>query len=61
EKIKKDIEKRPEISDLQETNLRFIVSYLRNNLSADMLSAEKKEDKNDYKLVCREIKKLFLE
>lgn len=56
EKIKKDIEDRPKITDLEEVNLRFIVSYLRNSIPADMLFAEKKEDKNDYKLICREIK-----
>lgn len=61
EKIKKDIKKRPETFDLEEVNLRFIISYLRNSISADMLLAQEKVDKNDYKLICREIKKLFLE
>ena len=55
EKIKKDLNRKLEMGGLEEINLRFIISYLRSSILANMFFTE--EDKNNYKLICREIKK----
>lgn len=59
ERIKEDIKNGPQILDLKGANTCFVVSYFRNNIPADILLAVEKKDKNDYKLICRKIKKLF--
>ena len=59
EKISEDLKGKPDISNLEETNLRFIISYFRNSICANMFLAKEKEDTNDYKLICRELKSFF--
>lgn len=58
EMIKEDIKKsNPPVS--HDDNVRFVVSYYKNSVSSDILLATEKEDKNDYKLVCQQIKRLY--
>lgn len=58
EMIKEDLKKGPGPL-LQEDNVRFAVSYYKNSIFADILLATEKDDKNDYSLICQQIKKLY--
>lgn len=55
----KECVKKPIFPASHEDDVRFIVSYYKNSISADILLAPKKDDKNDYKLICQQIKKLY--
>jgi capsule polysaccharide modification protein KpsS len=59
ERIREDLKRKPDISSLKEINLRFIASYLRNTICANIFLAQEKKDTNDYELICREIRDFF--
>ncbi len=60
-KIKEDLKQEIKTSNLPEINLRFLISYLRNSAPANIFLASQKEDKNDYQMICQEIKKWLYE
>ncbi|MEK7663916.1 MAG: hypothetical protein AAB340_00490 [Patescibacteria group bacterium] len=45
--------------NLEEINMRFIISYLRNSILADILYAKDPNDKNNYQFICKEIKRFL--
>lgn len=51
ERIEKDIRTPPQMSDLQDINLRFGVSYIRNTVPGEIGAASAFEDKNNYKAI----------
>lgn len=59
QRIKEDLKTGIKTSSLEEINMRFIISYLRSSFLANIFYAQEKEDKNDYEMICREIKKWF--
>jgi len=61
QKIQRHLNARLAISNLEETNLRFIVSYFKNTIAGDVAAACNKKDTNDYKLIYKEIKRIFLD
>ncbi|MFH1968263.1 MAG: hypothetical protein ABIJ84_02660 [bacterium] len=61
EKIEKDLAKRPDTNDLENINSRFIISYFKNTIEGSILSASIGEDKNDYELIYKNIKKIILD
>jgi hypothetical protein len=60
QKIQMDLNKKPAIKNLEEINLRFILSYFKNTIAGDMAAASDKNDTNDYKAIYKEIKRIFL-
>ena len=74
EKIRKGLGAKMETPDLEVINLRFIISYLRGTIPADILEAadgqsgqaglarvsSQKEDKNNYELICSKVKSRVL-
>lgn len=58
-KIQKDLINRPDISNLEEDNNRFIVSYFRNTIEGSMASASADKDKNNYKSIYQDLKTLL--
>jgi hypothetical protein len=59
-RLKNDLNKNQDLSNLQEINMRFIISYLRNSALANILFASEKEDKNDYQQIFKNIKKQII-
>jgi len=60
EKIKEDLNRDFSIKNLQDTNIKFVVSYYRNTIPGEIISASNKNDTNDYDMIYREIKRIFL-
>ena len=58
-KIEDDIKNGKKISEaeLHDINVRFISSYVSNNIKADPCLASEGIDANDYALICQEIRK----
>ena len=57
DKIKEDLKNSIEHNHLEDDNMRFIISYARSSIPANILNASQQEDKNDYKMICLKIKK----
>lgn len=60
-KLRKDLNQKTDTEDLKELNMHFIISYLRSSILANIFEASQREDKNDYKIIYKEIKKWVLE
>ncbi len=58
EKIREDLAK-PIIKDLENINIRFIISYFRNTIEGDINEDLKQNDANNYKAIYHGIKKTF--
>jgi len=61
DKIREGLEKNMENDHLEDNNTRFIISYLRSSIMADIFQASQKEDKNDYEMIFSKVKKWVLE
>lgn len=61
EKIQRDSMDKPTIQNLEDINIRFIVSYFINTIAGDIATACSKNDTNDYKSIYKEIKRIFLD
>ncbi len=59
ERIKIDLENPPILNNLKQVNRRFIISYFKNTIKADVFTAYTKNDFNDYELIYRDIKRLI--
>lgn len=59
QRIQKDLIENSVIDDLENINVRFIVSYLRNIIVGDIAAASSKNDINDYKAIYEDIVKIF--
>lgn len=57
--IEKDLINNPKIENLQDVNIRFVISYYRNTIVGDIGLVITNEDKNNYKLIYQCLKKLF--
>jgi len=57
-KIKEDQKTKPENLNLENDNIRFIVSYVRNNIAGNIFIGDGTNDKNDYKLICRSLREM---
>lgn len=60
ERIKQDLIKTPNLDNLDEINIKFIISYYRNTIPGDILAASSKDDSNNYKAIYEDIKKMFI-
>lgn len=58
--IEEDLNKRTDLSCLEDINLRFVTSYLRNTIVGSVISGTRKNDKNDYSKICRDLKEIFI-
>jgi len=56
EKIKQDLKINQKIEDLGQQNERFIVSYLRNGIEANIFTASVGKDENNYKKIYQDLK-----
>jgi len=59
EKINNDLANAPSLDNLEGINSRFIISYARNAISGNILSASAATDKNNYGLIYEEILKML--
>jgi len=59
QKIKDDLNNRPNIGNLEDLNLRFLVSCFSNTFSGELLFDSEKNDPNDYKEIYNSLKKIF--
>lgn len=59
--IQTDMDRRPDTSNLDSINLRFITSYLRNTLSGSIFSAASDSDINDYPRLYKELGNMIKE
>jgi len=57
-KIQKDLINKPDISNLEDINNRFVVSYFRNTIDGDIASASQEKDTNNYQLIFQDLKKI---
>ena len=57
-RIQEDLISKPNISNLEDINIRFIVSYFRNTIDGDIASASMDEDTNNYVLIYQDLKKM---
>lgn len=57
--IQKDLISRPAINNLEDINTRFVVSYLRNTITGDIITAGGENDTNNYKAIYKDIVKIF--
>ena len=58
--IEKDVKNRPTYPDLENDNIRFVLSYYKNGFSGDAVQASEQQDTNDYKAIYSDLKRLFL-
>jgi len=58
-KIQEDLVDKPFIDNLEDINIRFILSYFRNIIPGDIIAASSKNDANDYKEIYKNIKRIF--
>lgn len=56
EQIKTDLSKKPDTKNLENINIRFMASYIRNTLKGGIIYATEVQDKNDYKMIYGGIK-----
>jgi len=61
ERLREDLSNPPSLANVQELNTRFLVSYLRNTIAGSVVAASSDNDTNDYKLIYKEIKRIFLD
>lgn len=61
QRIEADLNRESTPGDLENVNLRFIISYFRNTIAGDIAAASSKNDTNDYKEIYEGIKRMFLE
>jgi hypothetical protein len=59
QKIEMDLVRKPDIDDLEDINLRFILSYFKNTIAGEVAAAISENDTNDYKAIYKEIKRIF--
>lgn len=59
EEIKKDLNKHLDRSNLENINIRFIISYLTNTIKGVLAEASEKQDNNDYDQIYLNIKKFL--
>lgn len=56
ERVKADLDKKPDVSNLDQVNLRFMASYIRNTVEGSTTFAAQQTDTNDYKAIYQSIK-----
>jgi len=61
QRVYQDLIQKPQIDNLEDINVRFILSYFKNTIEADDVGALSKNDTNDYKKIYYDIKRLFLD
>ena len=59
-RIQKDLINKPNVNELENINCRFIMSYFRNAIIGDIVSASQGKDTNDYQLIYQNLKKALL-
>lgn len=59
--LQNDLINKVKVHNLEDINIWFILSYFRNTIPGDLISATSEKDTNDYALIYKEIKKYFLE
>ncbi|MFA5033997.1 MAG: hypothetical protein WC614_13400 [bacterium] len=57
--LETDLINKPNIFNLEEINIRFIISYFRNTIPGDLLLGSRENDTNDYKVVFEKIRDIF--
>ena len=57
--IEKDLIEKPDISALQDSNSRFMASYINNTIAGNTNTAVTKDDPNDYKAMYGNLLKLL--
>lgn len=60
QRIEADLNRESFPGDLENVNLRFIISYFRNTIAGDIAAASSKNDTNDYQAIYQDIKRMFL-
>lgn len=60
-KIQEDIINKPVVVNLENINIRFIVSYFKNTIAGNIVAASSKNDTNDYRAIYKDIKRIFSE
>lgn len=58
-RIQADLINKPDISNLEDINIRFVISYLRNAIDGYIVTASANEDTNNYASIYQCLKKLF--
>ncbi len=61
QQIEEDLTKKSALNNLEDINIRFILSYFRNTIAGDIATASSENDTNNYKGIFRDIKRMFLE
>jgi hypothetical protein len=59
-RIERDLVEGVNPIDIEDINIRFILSYYKNTLAGDIYSAIADKDTNDYKKIYQDIKRIFL-
>ena len=59
QKIKEDLERKPALDDLENINIRFILSYFRNTLDMNVYKVKDTHDSNNYQSIYHEMKEKF--
>jgi capsule polysaccharide export protein KpsC/LpsZ len=60
QRIEADLNRESFPGDLENVNLRFIISYFRNTIAGDITAASSKNDANDYQAIYQDVKRMFL-
>lgn len=47
------------IDNRKDANIRFVISYFRNTIDRDIVDSSSKDDKNNYRLIYNDIKRIF--
>ena len=58
--IQEDLSKKNLVENLDEINIRFILSYFKNTIKGNIISSINKNDQNDYGEIYKSIKKILL-
>lgn len=59
--LETNLTNKPNIHNLEEINIRFIISYFRNTIPGNLFLSSKENDTNDYKVIFEEIRDIFKE
>ena len=50
-----------DLNNLEDINIRFILSYFKNTIPGNLFAAPTESDINNYKLIYQNIRKMFLD
>jgi capsule polysaccharide modification protein KpsS len=60
QRIERDLNEKSELDNLEDINVRFVLSYLKSTIPGDFFDAPTESSINNYKLIYQDIKKIFL-